>query len=468
MQKETEADMIYHDILPARIDDLNRRKVLKKKFVLYWMQQSQRAECNHALEYAIREANALSVSLVVAFVLMDDYPEANARHYTFMLEGLREVQTTLQDREIRMVIQTGHPPEVVAAIAKDACFVVCDRGYLKHQRTWRRELAEKLTCRLVQVESDVIVPVEILSDKAEYAAYTIRPKFNRKKADFLVPLKETPVRKSSLSLTFPSVALDDIRGLIHSLKINTSVVPVSHLFQGGTSTAAARLEAFIRDRLPYYAQYRNQPDRDEISHMSMYLHFGQISPLYIALAVAEASPEWQESKDSYLEELSVRRELAINHVFYRDAYDQLSCVTGWAQQTLNAHRNDQRPYLYGLKTLESAETHDPYWNAAMNEMKHTGFMHGYMRMYWAKKILEWMASPEEAFQTTLMLNNKYFIDGRDPNSYTGVGWTYGLHDRAWKERPVFGKIRYMAASGLERKYDINAYITKVAQLIQVT
>jgi deoxyribodipyrimidine photo-lyase len=432
------------------------------------MQQSQRAEYNHALEYAIREANALSVPLVVVFALQDNYPEANARHYTFMLEGLREVQATLQDRGIRMVIQTGYPPEVVAAIAGDACFVVCDRGYLKHQRAWRRELAERLACRLVQVESDVIVPVETLSDKAEYAAYTIRPKFNRKKADFLVPLQKTAIRQSSLSLRFPSVELDDIHGLVQSLKIDTGAAPVSHLFQGGTSRAAARLEAFIRDRLPYYAPYRNQPDRDEISHMSMYLHFGQISPLYIALAVAEASPEWQESKDSYLEELTVRRELAINHVFYRDAYDQLSCVTGWAQQTLNAHRNDQRPYLYGLKTLESAETHDPYWNAAMNEMKHTGFMHGYMRMYWAKKILEWMASPEEAFQTTLMLNNKYFIDGRDPNSYTGVGWTYGLHDRAWKERPVFGKIRYMAASGLERKYDINAYITKVAQLIQVT
>jgi deoxyribodipyrimidine photo-lyase len=167
---------------------------------------------------------------------------------------------------------------------------------------------------------------------------------------------------------------------------------------------------------------------------------------------------------AYLEELVVRRELAINFVYYTPDYDTYSCLPAWARQTLAEHKQDKRQFLYTATQLENAATHDPYWNAAMLEMKHTGFMHNYIRMYWGKKILEWSRTPEQAFKTTLAINNKYFIDGRDPNSYAGVAWTFGMHDRAWKERPVFGKVRYMAASGLERKCDIRAYVKKVENL----
>ena len=230
------------------------------------------------------------------------------------------------------------------------------------------------------------------------------------------------------------------------------MAPVSEIFKGGSSQAARRFKAFIRHRLKHYDEHSNQPQTDDDSHMSPYLHFGQISPLYLALQVGSAPNTLKVAKDAYLEELVVRRELAINFAFYTSNYDAYGSIPGWAQKTLADHQNDHREYVYTRRQLENAGTHDPYWNAGMLEMKHTGFMHNYMRMYWAKKILA--------------INNKYFLDGRDPNSCTGVAWIYGVHDRAWFERPIFGKTRYMAASGLERKCDIAAYVKKVDDLVE--
>jgi len=198
--------------------------------------------------------------------------------------------------------------------------------------------------------------------------------------------------------------------------------------------------------------------------MSPYLHFGQISPLYLALQISTGPKSLREAQESYLEELIVRRELAMNFAHYTPRYDSFACLPQWARKSLIQHKNDFREALYTRKQLENAQTHDDYWNAAMREMKATGFMHNYMRMYWGKKILEWCRTPEYAFRTSLYLNNKYFLDGRDANSYAGVGWVFGLHDRAWFERPIFGKVRYMAATGLERKCDIKAYVQKVDHL----
>ncbi|MGD2015880.1 MAG: deoxyribodipyrimidine photolyase, partial [Desulfobacterales bacterium] len=248
--------------------------------------------------------------------------------------------------------------------------------------------------------------------------------------------------------------------------LDHSVTPVSELFKGGTTQAVKRFGAFIRHRLKNYDQHSNQPQTDDISHMSAYLHFGQISPLYLAQQINRAPNTLKAAKDSYLEELIVRRELAMNFAFYTSNYDAYECIPGWAQKTLADHQDDKREYVYTRRQLENADTHDPYWNASMLEMKHTGFMHNYMRMYWGKKILEWSTTPQKAFRTTLAINNKYFLDGRDPNSYTGVAWIYGVHDRAWFERPIFGKTRYMAASGLERKCDIAAYVEKVNALVR--
>jgi deoxyribodipyrimidine photo-lyase len=428
------------------------------------MQQSQRAFYNHALEYAVQQANKMDRMLLVAFGLTDDYPEANLRHYTFMLEGLKETRSALAARGIKMILRRGDPPEVALKLGQQASMIVCDRGYLKHQRAWRSHVAKKAQCSVIQVESDVVVPLEVVSEKAEYAARTIRPKIHRHLAAYLVGLKQTAVKHPSLGLKIKEIDPDNLVKLIRTLKIDRSLPPVSIFFKGGTSQAVKRFDGFIRKRLKNYNQHSNQPQTDDISHMSPYLHFGQISPLYLALKINRAPESLKESKDAYIEELIVRRELAMNFAYYTPNYDTYDCIPGWAQKTLAEHKNDKREYIYSRAQLENADTHDPYWNASMLEMKYTGFMHNYMRMYWGKKILEWSQTPQKAFRTTLAINNRYFLDGRDPNSYTGVAWIYGLHDRAWTERPIFGKTRYMAASGLERKCDIAAYVRKVGDL----
>jgi deoxyribodipyrimidine photo-lyase len=196
------------------------------------------------------------------------------------------------------------------------------------------------------------------------------------------------------------------------------------------------------------------------SGLSPYLHFGQISPLFVALEVKKSG---KKGKEDFLEELIVRRELAVNFVHYNSAYDSFNCLPQWAKATLHAHLEDKREYAYSLKDLENAKTHDPYWNAAQEEMRISGKMHGYMRMYWGKKILEWTRSPEEAFRRALYLNNKYNIDGRDPNGFAGVAWCFGKHDRPWKERQIFGKVRYMSSHGLERKFEIEKYVRKIEE-----
>jgi len=450
----------------TRIQILNDAEIRKRDYVLYWMQQSQRAKCNHALEYAVQQANKQDRMLLVAFGLTDDYPEANLRHYTFMLEGLKETQETLASRGIKLVVRRGQPPEVALSLGRRASMIVCDRGYLRHQSAWRDQVVQEANCRVVQVESDVIVPVEVVSDKAEYAARTIRPKIQRHLDTYLVGLKPITVKHPSLGMKNKGVDLDNTENLLRKLNLDRNVPPVSDLFKGGTNEAVRRFSGFIRHRLKHYDQHSNQPQTDDISHMSPYLHFGQISPLYLAQQISRAPNALKTAKDGYLEELVVRRELAMNFAYYTTNYDAYGCIPGWAQKTLADHQDDQREYVYTRRQLENADTHDLYWNTSMLEMKHTGFMHNYMRMYWGKKILEWSTTPQKAFRTTLAINNKYFLDGRDPNSYTGVAWIYGVHDRAWFERPIFGKTRYMAASGLERKCDIAAYVKKVDALVK--
>jgi deoxyribodipyrimidine photo-lyase len=448
-----------------RIQLLNRLDICNGNYVLYWMQQSQRAEFNHALEYALEQGNRIGQSVLVAFGLMNDYPQANLRHYTFMLEGLKETQASLAARGIKMVVQIGEPADVALALGRRASLIVCDCGYLRHQKEWRAQVARKAACRAVQVETDVVVPVEVVSGKAEYAARTIRPKILKHLDSYLIEFKTTPVKHTSLDLRIYGLDLKNLSNIVDKLKIDRSLGPATRFFTGGTSRAKKRFKDFIRRHLTGYVENSNQPQTDDISHMSMYLHFGQISPLYLALRIQRADPKLAEARDAFLEQLIIRRELAANFVNYTPNYDAYDCIPGWARQTLSNHQKDKRGIEYSRRQLEAADTHDAYWNAAMREMKYTGFMHNYMRMYWGKKILQWSSTPPEAFQTTLAINDKYFIDGRDPNSYAGVAWIYGVHDRAWPERPIFGKIRYMAASGLERKCDMGAYLKKVDMLI---
>ncbi len=443
-----------------RIKVLNKKGMKKGAYVLYWMQASQRVEYNHALEYTISRANELRQPVVVFLGITDHFPEANERHYAFMLEGLREVKQSLEERGIRMVVHHKSPEMGTAALAKKASLVIVDRGYLKIQRQWRNIVSNQIDCSLIQVESDVIVPVEETSPKEEYAAATIRSKIHKKLRHFLIPLKQSVPTAESLSLDFDSFDISDVGKAISKLHIDRSVQRVSS-FQGGTKEAQNHLEVFLEGKLDRFPELRNDPTRDYLSQMSPYLHFGQISPLFIALKAVEAKSPGTEA---FLEELIVRRELSMNFVYYNERYDSFEAVPEWAKKTLRAHKKDNRQYTYPVDQLESAQTHDPYWNAAQKEMMIRGKMHGYMRMYWGKKVIEWSKTPEEAFRVALYLNNKYELDGRDPNGFTGVAWCFGKHDRPWGERPIFGQVRYMNDKGLKRKFDADGYVKMMDKL----
>ncbi|MCR3956113.1 MAG: deoxyribodipyrimidine photo-lyase [Gudongella sp.] len=451
-------------IQKERIQALNDKKILDNPYVIYWMQSSQRVEYNHALEYAIEKANELNKPILVYFGITDSFPEANWRHYRFMLEGLKEVRNDLHKRNIKMIVRMVSPEKGAIELASKAALMVVDRGYLRVERQWRGLVAENAKCPLFQVETNVIVPIETASQKEEYSAATLRRKLNRLLDDFIIPLDEQKVIISStgIDLALKEFDMDALDMAIERLDIDMSVKPVDK-FAGGTKQAKIHLEDFIENKLERYSELKNEPGLDYSSNLSPYLHFGQISPLYIYRRLMEVD---LKDKEDFLEELVVRRELSMNFVFYNHRYDTIHSLHYWAKKSLSDHEDDKRDYIYSLETLERAETHDPYWNAAQKEMVITGKMHGYMRMYWGKKIIEWSESPEKAYNMAIYLNNKYNIDGRDPNGFTGVAWCFGKHDRGWKERDVFGKIRYMNDKGLKRKFDMKIYLEKIGSFEQ--
>ncbi len=438
-------------IEPERIQVLNTNSVQSGKYVLYWMQSSQRVEYNHALGYAIEKANEYGVPLLSFFSLTADYPMANERSYTFLLEGLKDMRRSLNGIGASLVIDQMFPDEGIVSYAKDAVLVVVDRDYQRLQRDWRSRVAKRVHCPVIQVETNVVVPVELASPKEEYTAGTFRPKVHKHFDRFLETYKLEPLEHTKEWVEVFDI--ENIPSILHQLNTDSSVKSVDWL-HGGHSEAVKQLHSFIQERLNGFDEYRNDPSRSYLSNMSPYLHFGQISPIEIALAVMESGAPGEES---YLEELIVRRELSMNFVHYNQTYDSIECLPNWARTTLDEHREDTREHVYSLKKLEQCETHDPYWNAAQKEMMDRGKMHGYMRMYWGKKIIEWSKTPEQAYKNAIYLNDKYELDGRDPNGYTGVAWCFGKHDRAWAERPIFGKIRYMNDKGLKRKFDIESY-----------
>ncbi|MGM0454308.1 MAG: deoxyribodipyrimidine photo-lyase [Thermodesulfobacteriota bacterium] len=448
---------MIHD---SRIQVLHDAQQSRGEFVLYWMQAAQRSRYNHALEYAIRAANARNLPVVAFFGLTWQYPEANQRHYRFLIDGLKTVQKRLADKGILLAIQNVSPEEGALSLSERAAMVVVDRGYLHIQKQWRQALAAHIQCPLIQVESEVIVPVETAMAKEAYSAAVLRRKIKTHLDDYLVALKETRPKKSALDISVDSL---DARGLeqqFSAAALDASVAPVAD-FPGGPDAAEKRLSRFIGKQLADYNMLRNDPSVNCQSDMSPYLHFGQISPLYIARQLMADAPH---ATEAYLEQLIVRRELSMNFAFYNPDYATFAGLPAWAKKTLAEHGADVRDYCYRFETLESANTHDPYWNAAQNELRLRGKIHGYMRMYWGKKILEWSETPETAFSRSLYLNNRYALDGRDPNSYAGILWCFGKHDRPWPERPIFGKVRYMNDRGLKRKFNVDAYVEKINQL----
>jgi deoxyribodipyrimidine photo-lyase len=446
---------------PDRIRRLSphHREPQDGRYVLYWMQRAQRAEHNDALEHAARLANEHGLPLLVCFGLAAEYPAATARHYRFMLEGLAQTASALRRRGIGFVLRVGQPPEVAARLADDAAVVVTDRAYERHLVEWRERLVREVRCPVDEVESDVVVPVDVASDKREYAARTIRPKLLRRLDDDLEELSTTSLDHELREIPASELDLEDLDAVLGALGLEVEDEP--HVFlHGGTAQARARLRDFLQDGLDGYAERRPDPVDPRVSHLSPYLHFGQISPVAVALAVRGAGAARADA-DAFIEELVVRRELAANYVRHEPDYDRYAALPAWARTTLDEHRHDAREVVYTAAELEAGRTHDQAWNAAMAQMRETGYLHNHLRMYWAKQVLLWVESPEHAFRTLLELNDRHFLDGRDVSSVANVAWVLGLHDQAFGERPVSGKTRPMTRSGLDRKIDVAAWLAHV-------
>lgn len=442
-----------------RIRVLNNKTFIKGQVVAYWMSRDQRVSDNWALLFAKQKAEELNLPLIVFFTLTKEFPGGTLRTYDFMINGLKEVAENLSNLNIPFIVSLGDPETEIVKLSNkyNVSLLVTDFSPLKIGRAWRRGVAEKIDVPFYEVDARNIVPVWEASNKKEFGAYTIRPKIHAKLPLHLTTFPELK-KQEKTEIKSETNLLDSF---LKDFKGDKSVLPVSN-FKAGENSVQKMLKHFIENILSNgYAEKRNDPSVDMLSNLSPYLHFGQISAQRIALDVQQSkAPE--ADKASFLEELIVRRELADNFCYYEPNYDNFDGFPEWAKQSLKEHEKDKRSFIYSIEEFEKAKTHDPIWNAAQNEMVKTGKMHGYMRMYWAKKILEWTKTPEEAMQIAVYLNDKYELDGRDPNGYVGCAWAIGgVHDRAWFERPVFGKIRYMNDNGLRRKFDVEKYINKI-------
>lgn len=432
--------------------------------MVYWMQRAQRGIDNPALDIAIEAANELKKPLAVFFGLHPGYPNANLRHYTFLVEGLAGTAARIEERGAAFIFRPFPNHDLIAFCEEvSAALVIGDENPMREPEAWRQSAARKLKVPFWTVEADVIVPTKFFT-KEEYAARTLRPKINKLLPAFLHPSASPSAKTRWEQKQRPPSQPIDPAQILTALPLDRSTQAVQG-YTGGTTEALRRLKQFVKERLATYDTARNLPHLAGTCELSAHLHFGQISPLTIALAVKNADAP-QAAKDAFLEELIVRRELAINFVARNPNYDRLTGCHGWAQKTLDEERRTERPFLYSEMQLADAATHDELWNAAQTEMVISGRMHGYLRMYWAKKILEWTESPEAAFEIAVRLNDRYEMDGRDPNGYTGIAWAIGAkHDRPWApKRPVFGMVRYMAATGCARKFDVKAYINRVNAL----
>jgi deoxyribodipyrimidine photo-lyase len=419
------------------------------------MGRDQRVRHNHALLFAAGVAKKQGLPLYVVFCILPEYLNACKQHYDFMFKGLMETSDLLSLHGIPLFITHGDPVVRVSQMLDDcqASMLVMDFDPLRHRQQWKASLLQKIKIPLYEVDAHNIVPCWIASPKAEFGAYTLRPKIHRVLHDYLDPFDELPVFSGMQKVVTPWEEMGK------AVTADSSIVDTS-LYTPGETAAHQALQDFIEHRLSQYPKYRNDPNMEGQSGLSPWIHFGQLSAQYIAQCVQQA-PVDPTAKAAYLEELIVRRELSDNFCLYNPNYDTIEGFPAWARTSLEMHRKDERVYVYDVAQWEQAETHDDLWNAAQQQLLQTGKMHGYMRMYWAKKILEWSADPETAIRIAVYLNDHYSIDGRDPNSYAGIMWSLGgLHDRAWGERPVYGKVRYMNAEGCKRKFDVKAYISR--------
>jgi deoxyribodipyrimidine photo-lyase len=444
-----------------------RVRILNKKSerpgpVVYWMSRDQRAADNWALLFSQELAIQRESPLIVVFCLVPQFLEATIRQYSFMLKGLQETEKNLKVKNIPFVLLTGAPGEEILKFSTQhkIGILVTDFDPLRLKRAWKKTVLNKIPIPVYEVDAHNIISCWVASLKQEFAAYTFRPKVKRQLAEFLDDFPS--LRKHPFSWE-SRVKDTDWTAIKKSLEIDRAVGEVEWI-KPGEKAALQALHHFVEHKLSKYDRKKNDPSQDGQSHLSPYLHLGQISAQRVAIETKRAKSS-VKNRAAFLEELIVRRELSDNYCFYNPRYDSFKGFPDWAKKTLDEHREDRREYLYSLEQFETARIHDELWNAAQLEMVKTGKMHGYLRMYWAKKILEWTKTPEEAQKIAIHLNDKYELDGRDPNGYVGIAWSIGgVHDRAWFSRPIFGKIRYMSARGAQSKFDVNAYISRVSHL----
>ncbi|WP_448874305.1 deoxyribodipyrimidine photo-lyase [Desulfobulbus propionicus] len=423
--------------------------------VLYWMHREFRAQDNWGLIHARDQALRLQVPLAVVFCLVPAFLGATLRQFDFLLKGLEGSVPALDQANIALILRSGDPSQEMMRCCHEVqpSLVVTDFDPLRIKRQWLQALLRDQAVPVHEVDSRNIVPAWIASPRREYMARTIRPKIHRMLPEMLGPFPKLPAHPHPWPAPPPSLSFADLRT---ALRVDTSVAPVKGL-RPGEAGAREVLDTFLRQRLPRYDQ-RNDPNKGVCSGLSPYLHFGMIAAQSVVLELTHQGLRG-DNVDSFIEELVVRRELSDNFCLYTADYDRIDGFPDWALRTLEQHRNDPRPYLYDQEGFDRAQTHDPLWNAAQRQLVDSGTIHGYMRMYWAKKILEWSPDAAEALRIAIFLNDRYALDGRETNGYTGIAWSIGgVHDRGWSERPIFGTIRYMNESGARRKFDVHRYI----------
>ena len=429
-------------------------------YVLYWMQTSIRASNNHALEYAIETANQKKLPLAVIYVSPDFIAGAQeiSRQDIFLQQGLRQTAEILRNRNISLFsLVSNNPAQTIMLLAQQAAAVIGDFGYLDYHRRQRNMFAQDCFCPSFWVESNVCVPITQAYHKEAFSARILRPAIHSKLEHFLTLPQEKTLHCTSRP-ELPDIANIEYLSQEQAEQSTPPNASNDMYFFGGEIEAQKSWQFFLEHTLDRFHLDRNDPALEGSSKLSPYLRFGMISPIQMALDAREYGKS--EGVDTLWEELIIRRELSFNFTHYNPNYRKFSCLPAWAQNSLLEHSNDPREFIYSQEQLENAQTHDAYWNAAQNQLSRSGWMHGYMRMYWGKKVIEWTTSPQEAWNILIKLNDRWELDGNSSNGYAGIAWCFGKHDRAWKERSIFGKIRYMNEAGLRRKFDINTYAAR--------
>ncbi len=462
-------------------------------YVLYWMQINRRFHYNFALEYAVGWANKLGKPLLILEAFSCDYPWATDRTHTFMMQGMKEHLDDAESRGLNYVSfveqKPGEYKRLLGRLTSDACLLVTDEYpvFIMRERneTWPKELK----IPYFTVDSNGLIPLG-LTDKDPYSAYFFRKIVQKNFVEaYTNPPAQHPLdqlknrdrveldRERFEDLPDGATALSDIPGFISALNINHDVKPIE--WTGTRAAGLGMLGQFIGSGLNEYGDKRNDPDENKTSRMSPWLHFGKVSEYEIVKTVLDQQPEgWALDRitynngsrgkffngdaniSKYLDELITWRETGFHFAHHRDDYDKFESLPDWALETLNDHRDDPRQWIYSFDELKESKTHDEIWNAAQAQLRQEGYIHNYLRMLWGKKVIEWTPSPETALHYLIDLNNTYAIDGRDPNSYSGIFWCFGRFDRAWQERPVFGKLRYMTSESTRKKVKLKEYLNK--------